>query len=98
MNARGADAVGWGVTVTPRVIGPRVPFSMKAVTRQEFEGGKVGDSRLDGKAHPPVRPALREGRGRVRRTPAPGRGWKPGWHLGAVVDECTFSLGPPSYS
>ena len=93
LTARGADAMGWRVTVTPRVIGPRVPFSMKAVTRQEVEGGRIGDSRLDGKAR--LRPAL------VKvevESEGPLASWlKPGWHLGAVVDQCTFSLGPPSY-
>jgi len=94
MTARGADAVGWRVTVTPRVIGPRIPFSMKAVTRQEVSEGRVGDSRLDGKAR--IRPALVKVEVESDGTLAD---WlRPGWHLGAVVDECTFSLAPPTYS
>ena len=94
MTARGADAVGWQVTVTPRVIGPRVPLSMRSTTRQEFDGGRVGDSRLNGKAR--IRPALVKVEVESEGDLAD---WlRPGWHLGAVVEECTFSLGPPTYS
>jgi hypothetical protein len=93
-GADGADAVGWRVSVTPRVLGPRVPLSMKATTRQEVHGGRVGDSRLDGKAR--LSPAL------VKvevESDGDLAGWlRPGWHLGAVVEECTFTLGPPTYS
>jgi acetoacetate decarboxylase len=93
MTARGADAVGWRVTVTPRVLGPRLPFSMRATTRQELAGGRIGDSRLDGRAR--VRPALVkvdvESEGDLAT-------WlRPGWHLGAVVEECSFSLAAPSF-
>jgi len=94
MTARGADAVGWRVTVTPRVIGPRLPFSMRATTRQELAGGRVGDSRLHGRAR--LRPALVkvevESEGGLASWLRPGR------HLGAVVEECTFSLAEPTFA
>ena len=84
--------MGWRVTVTPRVVGPRVPLSMKATTRQET-GGRVADSRLDGKAR--IRPAL------VKvevESDGDLAGWlRPGWHLGAVVEQCTFSLAEPAF-
>jgi hypothetical protein len=92
MTAEGADAVRWRVTVTPRVIGPRVPMSMKATTRQE-SGGRVGDSRLDGKAR--IRPALVKV---AVESDGDLAGWlRPGWHLGAVVEQCTFSLAEPTF-
>ena len=93
-TARGADASAWRVSVTPRVLGPRLPFGMKAVTRQVMDGDRVADSRLSGRAR--IRPAL------VRvevESDGDLPAWlRPGHHLGAVVERCEFSLAPPTFS
>ena len=92
--ARGADEVEWSVTATPRVRGPRLPARSRAITRQEFDGGRIGDSRLSASAK--IRPALVDvevsSEGDLATWLTPGR------HLGAVVERSTFSLAPPTYS
>lgn len=89
--ATGQDTLGWRVSARPRVIGPRVPVRSRAVTRQEFPGGILGDSRL--RARGSARPALVD----VEvESDGPLADWlRPGKHLGAVADQVTFSLGAP---
>lgn len=89
--ATGQDSLGWRVSARPRVLGPQVPVRGRAVTRQEFPGGVVGDSRLSGRGT--ARPALVE----VEvESDGPLAGWlRPGKHLGVVADRVTFTLGVP---
>ncbi|GAA1911426.1 acetoacetate decarboxylase family protein [Nocardioides marmoribigeumensis] len=89
--ARGDDDKAWEVRATPRVVGPRVPVRSKAVTRQEFPGERLGDSRLSAKGR--ARPAVVD----VQvASDGPLAGWmRPGRHLGAVAEDVTFTLGVP---
>jgi hypothetical protein len=91
--ARGADETDWAVTATPRVRGPRLPARSRAITRQELDGGRIGDSRLTASAK--IRPALVD----VEVTSEGDLAtWlKPGRHLGAVVERSTFTLAPATY-
>jgi hypothetical protein len=90
--ARGADETEWSVTATPRVLGPRLPARSRAITRQEFPGGRVGDSRLSARAK------VRLARVDVEVSSSGDlASWlRPGRHLGAVVERSTFSLAPPT--
>jgi hypothetical protein len=92
--ARGADDQDWEVQATPRVLGPRVPVRSRAVTRQEFPGERLGDSRL--RARGKARPALVD----VQvASDGPLAGWlRPGKHLGAIAEDVTFTLGVPELS
>ncbi len=91
LAATGHDDLGWRVSARPRILGPRVPVRSKAITRQEFPGGILGDSRLS--AHGKARPALV---GVEVESDGPLAGWmRPGRHLGAVAEDVTFSLGVP---
>lgn len=90
ITATGQDTT-WQVLATPRVLGPAVPVRSKAVTRQQFPGERLGDSKLDARGK--VRPALVD----VRVTSdGPLASWlRPGKHLGAVAEGITFTLGAP---
>lgn len=90
--ATGQDSLGWRVSARPRVFGPRVPVRSSAVTRQEFPGGILGDSRLSarGKARPAMVDVEVESDGPL------GSWLRPGKHLGAVAEGVTFTLGVPS--
>ncbi len=92
--ARGEDDLAWQVRATPRVLGPRVPVRSKAVTRQEFPGERLGDSRLEARGK--ARPALVN----VEvASDGPLAGWlRPGRHLGAIAETVTFTLGVPDLS
>jgi hypothetical protein len=92
-TARGADQAAWRVSATPRLLGPRLPVRARAETRQEFAGGRVGAARMTGRGR--ARPAVvtvdvaSEG-------PLPA--WlRPGRHLGAVLEQGSFSLGAPAF-
>ena len=90
----GGDDTSWEVQATPRVVGPRVPVRSRAVTRQEFPGEVLGDSRLSarGRARPAVVDVKVSSEG-------PLAGWlRPGRHLGAVAEGVTFTLGVPDLS
>jgi hypothetical protein len=89
--ATGQDGLGWRVSARPRVLGPSLPVRSRAVTRQEFPGGILGDSRL--RARGTARPALVD----VEvESDGPLAGWlRRGKHLGAVADHVTFTLGAP---
>lgn len=91
VSATGQDSLGWRVSARPRVFGPQVPVRSRALTRQEFPGGVVGESRLS--ARGTARPALVD----VQvESDGPLAGWlRPGRHLGAVADRLTFTLGVP---
>jgi hypothetical protein len=82
----------WRIEATPRIVGPRLPLRSSVMARQEFPDGVVRSSRL--KAVGTFRPAL------VRvevESEGPLASWmRPGWHLGAVVESMTFSLGAPA--
>ena len=93
ITASGADEVRWHVSATPRTVGPAVPLRTSPVTRQEFPGGRVGDSTM-------------RGRGRIRPavvtvdvdSDGPLPTWlRPGRHLGAVLERGTFWLGEPRF-
>jgi hypothetical protein len=93
LTAEGADETRWRVSATPRPLGPALPVRSKGLARQEFPGGRVGDSPL--RASGRIRPALVtvevESEG-----PLPS--WlRPGRHLGAVVERATFTLGEPRF-
>lgn len=89
--ATGQDSLAWRVSARPRVVGPRVPVRSRAITRQQFPGGILGDSRLQ--ARGTARPALVD----VEVESDGGlAGWlRPGKHLGAVAEAVTFTLGVP---
>lgn len=93
MVGTGADEVAWSVRATPRVVGPAVPLKTKGTARQEFSDGRIGDSLLTFAGR--VRPAIVT----VDVTSqGPLASWlRPGRHLGAVVDEATFTLGVPRF-
>jgi hypothetical protein len=88
-TASGADEQRWRVSVTPTVVGPRLPLRLAGEARQQFGGGRVGVSRLRGGGR--VRPALVH----VEvESDGPLPTWlRPGRHLGAVVESAAFSLG-----
>ena len=94
MVATGQDSLGWRVSARPRVLGPTVPVRSATVTRQEFPGGVVGDSRMS--ARGTARPALVD----VEvESDGPLAGWlRPGKHVGAVAERVTFTLGVPDLS
>ena len=89
--ARGADDKDWEVRATPRVLGPRVPVRSRAVTRQEFPGERLGDSRLQarGKARPALVDVQVSSEGPLPQWLRPGR------HVGAIAENVTFTLGVP---
>jgi hypothetical protein len=91
VTGSGADETRWRVSVTPTVIGPALPVRTTGLARQEFPGGRVGDSPL--RARGRIRPALVT----VEvESEGPLAGWlRPGRHLGAVVEHATFTLGEP---
>jgi hypothetical protein len=93
MTATGADGTAWQVTARPTTYGPLLPMRSQGLCRQEFPGGRIGDS-------------LMTGRGRIRlalvtvdvASEGPLPGWlRPGRHLGAVVESATFSLSGPAF-
>jgi hypothetical protein len=89
--ATGQDTMGWRVSARPRVLGPGFPVRSRAITRQEFPGGILGDSRLE--ARGTARPALV---GVEVESDGPLGSWlRPGRHLGAVAEGITFTLGAP---
>lgn len=89
--ATGQDSLGWRVSARPRVLGPSMPVRSKAITRQEFPGGLLGDSRLSARGK--ARPALVD----VEvQSDGPLAGWlRPGKHLGSIAHSLTFSMGVP---
>ena len=89
----GSGGTDWSVTATPRALGLRLPARSRAITRQQFDGGRLGDNRLSASAR--IRPATVD----VEVT-SEGElaSWlKPGRHLGAVVERSTFTLAPPTF-
>ncbi|GGO93961.1 hypothetical protein GCM10011584_33880 [Nocardioides phosphati] len=87
----GAGDLSWRVSAKPRVVGPPLPLRASVMARQQFPDGVVRASRLRNRGW--FRPAL------VRvevESDGPLPSWlRPGWHLGAVVDRMTFTLGAP---
>jgi Acetoacetate decarboxylase (ADC) len=93
ITAAGADENRWRVSATPRVLGPAVPVRSRALARQEFPGGVVGDSalRARGRVRPAVVTVTVESDGLLAAWLRPGR------HLGAVVERATFTLAEPRF-
>ena len=91
IRGTGADVTRWRVSATPKVLGPALPVRTSGLARQEFPGGRVGDSLL--RARGRVRPALVT----VEvESDGPLPTWlRPGRHLGAVVERASFTLGAP---
>lgn len=89
--ATGQDSLGWRVSARPRVLGPKVPVRSRAITRQEFPGGILGDSQLS--ARGTARPAIVDVE--VESDGPLARWFRPGKHLGAVAEGITFTLGVP---
>jgi hypothetical protein len=88
--ARGQDTT-WEVSAKPHVVAPRLPVRSSAVTRQQFPGERLGDSRLSARAK--ARPALVEV---DVSSEGPLADWlRPGRHLGAIAETVTFTLGRP---
>ncbi|MDP7721930.1 acetoacetate decarboxylase family protein [Mycobacterium sp. TY814] len=84
----------WTVSATPRVKGPALPLKVKGSARQQFADGRVGDSLLTFNGR--IRPALVTV-GVSSSGPLPT--WlRPGLHLGAYVEEATFTLGEPRFA
>ncbi|OBK23265.1 hypothetical protein A5634_05680 [Mycobacterium asiaticum] len=93
ITANSADEPSWTVSATPRVKGPAIPLKAKATARQQFADGRVGDSLLSFPGR--IRPALVTV-GVSSAGPLPT--WlRPGLHLGAFVEEATFTLGEPRF-
>lgn len=83
----------WTVSATPRVKGPAIPLKVKGSARQQFADGRVGDSLLTFSGR--IRPAL-------VTVGVSSSGSLPTWlrsglHLGAFVEEATFTLGEPTF-
>jgi hypothetical protein len=93
-TGNGTDQLSWTVSATPRIAGPAVPLKTKATARQQFADGRVGDSLLTFSGR--MRPAFVT----VGVSSAgPLRTWlRPGLHLGAFVEDATFTLGEPRFS
>lgn len=94
VTVSGADGTRWRVGVTATGYGPWLPVRTGGLCRQEFPGGRVGDSRMTGRGR--FRPAV------VHvdvESDGPLADWlRPGRHLGAVIRSATFSLTSPEPS
>lgn len=90
VTGTGTDTT-WRVRATPRAFGPAIPYRSRADVVQQFPDGSLRSSRLSMQAR--LRPALVtvevESDGDLAAWLRPGR------HLGAVVEEMTFTLGVP---
>jgi hypothetical protein len=94
ITGTGTDQLSWTVSATPRIAGPAVPLRTKATARQQFADGRVGDSLLTFSGR--IRPAFVTV-GVSSAGPLPT--WlRPGLHLGAFVEDATFTLGEPRFS
>src|SRR4051812_426354 len=49
MTATGAEGSAWQVTARPTTYGPLLPMRSRGLCRQEFPGGRVGDSLMRGR-------------------------------------------------
>jgi hypothetical protein len=91
MSGSGLETASWGIDATPRVIGPRLPLRTSLMARQQFPDGSMRASKLrvSGTFRPALVRVAVESEGRLAS-------WmRPGWHLGAVVESMSFSLGVP---
>lgn len=93
MTATGVDGLGWSMYADSRVVGPPVPLKMKAVARQQFPDGRIGESvlRFTGRVRPALVTVDVSSPGTLRRWLRPGR------HLGAVIDDAVFTLDAPRF-
>jgi len=83
----------WTVSATPRIKGPALPLKVKGSARQQFSDGRIGDSLLTFNGR--IRPALVTV-GVSSSGPLPT--WmRPGLHLGAFVEDATFTRGEPRF-
>lgn len=94
VTAVGDDGVAWSVTATARAIGPAVPVRTKAVARQQFSDGRVGESVLTFSGR--VRPAFLTVK--VTSEGSLSRWLRSGRHVGAVIERAGFTLGPPRFA
>ncbi len=94
MTGTGSDQIPWSVSASSRVIGPALPFKSKGTARQQFSDGRIGDSLLTfaGRVRPAIVTVEVSSAGTLPRWLRPGR------HLGAVIEEATFTLGEPQFS
>ena len=93
ITGNGTDQLSWTVSATPRIAGPAVPLKTKATARQQFADGRIGDSLLTFSGR--IRPAFVTV-GVSSAGPLPT--WlRPGLHLGAFVEDATFTLGEPRF-
>lgn len=88
-----SDHPSWSVRATPRILGPAIPLKAKGRARQQFADGRVGSSLLTFA-------------GRIRlafvtvgvTSAGPLPTWlRSGLHLGAYVEDATFSLGEAEF-
>jgi hypothetical protein len=90
-TAVGGGPARWRVRVTPTAIGPRVPVHGRLSVRQLFPGGRIGDSRLTGRA------TARLAAVRVEvESDGPLPTWlRPGRHLGVLLEAVEAALAAP---
>jgi hypothetical protein len=93
MSGTGADQVAWSLCATPRAIGPAIPLRSKGNARQQFADGRVGESTLTFAGR--VRPAIVSVE--VRSAGTLPQWLRPGRHLGAIVEQATFTLARPRF-
>lgn len=90
-EAMAAEAAGWTIRATPRVLGPALPARLSGRLAQCWPDGQIRDAVLRSRGR--MRPAL------VRvdvRSDGPLATWlRSGWHLGAVISDATFTLPKP---
>lgn len=88
-----SDGPSWTVGATPRVTGPAVPMKAKGSARQQFADGRIGDSLLSfsGRIRPAIVTVGVSSEGRLAT-------WlRPGFHIGAFVEDAVFTLGEPRF-
>lgn len=88
-----ADGIAWSVSATARVFGPAIRLKTKAVARQQFSDGQVGESllRFSGRVRLAVATVEVSSTGTLQTWLRPGR------HFGAFVTEAVFTLGEPHF-
>jgi len=93
MTGTGAGPMPWSVSATSWSIGPAIPYRTRTRARQQFADGRVGDSVLTfaGRVRLAVVTTEVSSEGTLARWLRPGR------HLGALIENATFTLGEPKF-